>query len=537
MKTLYLINPRPDFPTYFAADYFEAAGSPSVAQIADLAIPSLATMASPYLDVTLCDELVTPVDAARGCDIVGITGKISQYRGMVKWASHFRREGKIVAIGGSLASLSPELMRPHCDVLVRGEIEEIAPQIFSDLAAGIHKSEYVGGRPDMSTCSVPRWELYPNERALLGTLQTSRGCPFQCEFCDVIQYVGRKQRHKPVALVLAELDALYQHGYRAVFLADDNFTVYRARARELLMAIKAWNDRQPDPVRFFTQLSIEIAKDSEMLALCAQAGLTTVFVGIETPNEASLRETGKRQNLRTNLVEAVAEFFAHGIAVIGGMIVGFDADTCDVFQAQLDFAQASCIPNFSVGALVAPAATPLHARLEKDGRLRAGSESAATPWSTNIVHPTMTNEELIGGLQWMVNNLYSPDRFGDRLIGFANKLEPRRIRRATNDPRRRVARGIELVTFDLISKLRHAGAAEARLLNRVTSQISHKPDAIPHVFSCLASYLQVRLMLKQGQFWEPQLADVPTPAQALVALRTRAASSQSQSMAARGSHA
>ena len=521
MKSLYLINPKPDFPTYFAADYFAAAGLPSVAQIADLAIPSLAAMAQPYLDVTLCDELIHDVDTRADWDVVGITGKISQVGGMIRWAKHFRDAGKVVVIGGSLATLSPEVLRPHCDVLVKGEIEEIAPQLFSDLASGRFQSEYEGGRPDMGACSIPRWDLYPNERALIGPLQTSRGCPFHCEFCDVIQYVGRKQRHKPVPLVLAELDELYRHGYRAVFLADDNFTVYRARARELLQAIRDWNLRRAEPVRFFTQLSIDIATDSEMLKLCAEAGLTTVFIGIETPNEDSLRETGKVQNLRTNLVDSVAEFFAHGIAVIGGMIVGFDADTQHTFQTQLDFAQSANIPCFTVGALVAPAATPLRTRLQKDGRIRAGSEAAATPWSTNIVHPTMSGEELIGGLRWLVNRLYSPEAFGDRVQRFVEMLQPCVPRQLQNAPPRRSGRDIELDLYDLIGELRHAGPAEANLWSRIMSVLSHKPDAAPYVFGSLANYLQIRHMLNEGQFWEPQLAQIPTASQALSVLRTR----------------
>lgn len=523
MKSLYLINPRADFPTYFSADYFEAWGLARAAQMADLAIPSLATLAAKHLNVTLCDEAITDVDECAAPDIVGITGKISQFQNIKKWATHFRRCGRLVVIGGSLASLSPELVRPYCDVLVRGEVEEIADQLFADLAAGNHKDEYQGGRPDMSLCSVPRWDLYPNGRALLGTVQTSRGCPFQCEFCDVIQYVGRKQRHKPIALVLDELDLLYQHGYRSIFLADDNFTVYRARARELLIAIRHWNQRQTaGHVKFYTQLSIEIARDAEMLDLCAQAGLTTVFIGIETPNEDSLREAGKRQNLRTDLVQSVAEFLAHGIQVVGGMIVGFDADTASVFQTQLDFAQASGIPTFSVGALVAPAATPLRARLAGAGRLRSeGAVTAAVPWSTNIVHPTLSNEALISGLQWLVNNLYHPEQFGDRLITFIDKLGHRRDPQARENLQTRQLRPVELESFGVVSRLKSLGQSEAELWGRIMRELGARREATQYIFEALAFYMQVRLMLKQGSFWEPQLAEAPPPDKSLITLTRR----------------
>src|SRR5262249_13384069 len=161
--------------------------------------------------------------------------------------------------------------------------EQIAPGLFSDLRCGSWRPEYDGGRPDLAMCRPPRWEGYPNDDALMGTVQTSRGCPFECEYCDVIQYLGRKQRHKAVAQVLAELDRVYAYGYRDVFLADDNFTVYRSRAKELLGALREWNLRRvAGRVRFFSQVSIDAAKDDELLRLCAEAGLTGVFIGIET---------------------------------------------------------------------------------------------------------------------------------------------------------------------------------------------------------------------------------------------------------------
>src|SRR5262249_45882554 len=149
-----------------------------------------------------------------------------------------RRRGVKVIIGGPYASLSPDVLRPHCDILVIGEMEEIAEELFADLRNGYAKEEYVGARPDLGRSPLPRWDLYPNDRAIMGTVQTSRGCPFDCDFCDVIQYLGQKQRHKSTAQVLGELDVVYRFGYRQIFLADDNFTIHRSRTKELLVALR-----------------------------------------------------------------------------------------------------------------------------------------------------------------------------------------------------------------------------------------------------------------------------------------------------------
>ena len=230
-KSICLINPVADMPSYFSAESLAARGLQPAISTADLSIALVAGMVPEGLGVKLCDENITPIDFDIDADYVGITGKVSQWHRMKAVATEFRRRGKTVLIGGPYASLSPGSVRPHCDILVRGEIEEIAPQIFADLISGDWKREYVGTRPDLRTSPMPRWDLYPNDRAIMGSVQTSRGCPFECEFCDVIQYLGRKQRHKQIDQVIAELDQLYDLGYRMVFLADDNFTVYRAHAK------------------------------------------------------------------------------------------------------------------------------------------------------------------------------------------------------------------------------------------------------------------------------------------------------------------
>jgi radical SAM superfamily enzyme YgiQ (UPF0313 family) len=511
--SIYFINPAADFPTYFNAENYAARGFRRATQMADLAIPTLAAMTPSDFHVSMCDENIEDVDYDHDAQYVGITGKVTQFARMIKIANEFKKRGKVVVMGGPYASLVSEAVRPHCDILVRGEIEEIAPQIFSDLRSGRWKDEYVGGKPSLATSPVPRWDGYPNDRAVMGTLQTSRGCPFECEFCDVIQYAGRKQRHKEPAQVLRELEVLYSHGHRNVFLADDNFTVYRARARELLLALRDWNRRQENgKVAFLTQLSVDAARDDDLLTLCAEAGLITVFIGIETPNPASLKEAKKRQNLHLDLVEQVHSFLDHGIQVVGGMIVGFDSDGPDIFRQQYDFAMASGIPIFSLGALVAPAATPLHARMKREGRLKeGGSEVAAVPWTTNIVHPTMGEEQLIGGLRWLANNLYSPESMGERLIRFIEKLGKRRDPKRGEPMRPGNVRSVDHDSMAVLAQVRDLGPAENTMWLRVMRAAAKKPDATAFVLAALVQYMQIRYMYDLGRFWDAQPSAPATP--------------------------
>jgi len=519
-RSIYYVNPMADFPTYFGSENFAARGFARTTYMADLTIPTLAALTPSSFNVRLCDENITSVDFDTTADFVALTGKVTQFRRLVRIAEEFRARKKIVLIGGPYASLSPEVLRPHCDILVRGEIEELAPKLFDDLNSGTWAKDYEGGRPDLSLAPIPRWDLYPNDHALLGTVQTSRGCPFECEFCDVIQYLGRKQRHKPGRLVLAELDVLYRHAYRSVFLADDNFTVFRNRAKELLVLLRDWNRaRTNGRVNFSTQVSIDSAKDEELLTLCSEAGLTTVFVGIETPNTDSLRNIKKRQNLNVDMVELIARFFDHGISVTGGMIVGFETDGYDIFERQYDFAMASGIPIFTLGALVAPAATPLHARLKQQGRLRdAGSEVAADPWTTNIVHPKIPAEELTRGLRWLANNLYSPQAFGDRLLTFIAKFGKRRDPYWCNHQPNHHTRSVDRNSLAVLDQLRGLGPDEATMWNRVVQAATRKPETMSFVFYACIQYMQIRHMYDTGQFWDVQLASTPAPAEPVTSL-------------------
>jgi hypothetical protein len=506
-KSIYLVNPRADFPAYFAADVFEVLGGRPAIHMADLAVATVAALAPPDFEVRICDEHVTPIDFDTSADFVAITGKVSQWHRMVAIAREFReRRGKLVLMGGPNASLDPDAARGHCDVLVRGEAEEIAGDLFRDLREGTWRSEYVGTRPDLASSPMPRWDLYPNDRALMGTIQTSRGCPFECEFCDVIQYLGRKQRHKAPAQVVTELDLLYRLGYRRIFLADDNFTAHRNRCKELLEVLRTWNRaREHGPVLFTTQVSIDAARDDELLRMCAEAGLVQVFIGIETPNRESLRESKKRQNLKFDLAGEIQKFIESGISVIGGMIVGFDADGPDIFERQYEFAMSTPVPLFTLGALVAPVSTPLHARLRQAGRLLgsdAESSVIGTAWETNVIPLAMSREEMLDGVRSLCRDLYSPAAFGERVLHYIRSFGARRDPgAATVAADLSGLRSVDLEGISLLGHLARLGREEAVMWSRVRAGLHRRPELSEFVIPFLIQYLQIRYMYQRGDVW------------------------------------
>ncbi len=510
-KSMYLINPKADFPTYYGAEIIEHVVSSLVSYIADLVGPTLAALAPDDFEISLCDEHNAPVNFNSEADYIGITGKTGQYKRMIELARIFRERGKIIIIGGPYASLVPDAMRPHCDILVRGEVEGIADKLFSDLKADTWQSEYIGGQPDLSLSPTPRWDLYQNDKALMGCVQTSRGCPFECEFCDVIQYAGRKQRHKSNEQVLAELDVLYRQGYNQIFLADDNLTVYRRRAKELLIAIRDWNYRQTDGrITFFTQLSIDTAREDEILQLCAEAGLTQVFIGIETPNEESLKESKKRQNMGINLVDQIQRFLDYGIAVLGGMIVGFDSDDTTIFKRQLDFAMQTPVPIFSLTALVAPEATPLFDRMAEDNRLKGKANRdlfIGMPWRTNIIPKQLTEEQLYAGIRWLGNQLYHPAAFEQRVLQFIERYTPPQISQSL----RFTKREIDMHALKVVKNTYKLGSEERKMFFNITEASMDNVYTQSTVVNFLFLYNQIRHMYDQGQFWEPRLAEQANP--------------------------
>jgi radical SAM superfamily enzyme YgiQ (UPF0313 family) len=498
--SLYLLNPSEDTPGYYSTEVLEAWGIARVASIADLAIPTVAALAPRDWKIALCDQRVQQVNFDTDAEIIGITGKVSQRENMKALATEFRRRGKLVVMGGPYASLNPDDLRPHADIVVHGELEEIAPRLFADIASGKYERDYEGTRPDLASSPLPRWDLYPRGLALNAQVQTSRGCPFECEFCDVIQYLGRKQRWKEPDQVVRELDQLYRLGYRNVLFADDNFTVMRRRARALVERLAEWNAaRRAGRAYFTTQLSIDIARDPDLLAHCVAAGLCGAFIGIETPNEESLADMRKRQNLRVDLAEEVRKIVAAGMMVVCGIVVGFDQDGPDIFERQAAFVETLPVPCVSVGLLVAPPSTPLYARVKAEGRLGDLNPGGGFGFfETNMRPKRMSAAELQAGMKWLVNRIYSPAAFARRLQSFVALSGAKALEADVPlfGPSERL----------LARRLAQYGPAERRLIALFEDLAWKRPELRQELGYALVYYCQFRHVMEFRGLWNPSLA-------------------------------
>ena len=331
---------------------------------------------------------------------------------------------KIVAGGPLFTSCSDEY--DHVDHLVLNEAEITLPPFLEDLHRGSPRHRYTSRKwANIKETPVPAWNLLKKKKYASMNIQYSRGCPFDCDFCDIPQLYGHKTRVKDAHQVITELENLYSYGWRgAVFFVDDNFIGNKVNLKkEVLPAIAQWMKKMKFPFTFLTQASVNLADDEELMTLMVRAGFDTVFVGIETPDEESLAECGKRQNKSRNLVACVEKIQRFGLQVQGGFIVGFDNDPLTIFERQIQFIQNSGIVTAMVGLLNAVRGTRLYQRLQKENRLLAEASGDNTDCSINFV-PKMRHATLIEGYKKIVRTIYAPDYFYARVQRFLENYKP-----------------------------------------------------------------------------------------------------------------
>jgi radical SAM superfamily enzyme YgiQ (UPF0313 family) len=331
---------------------------------------------------------------------------------------------RIVA-GGPLFTASPNDF-PDVDYLVLNEAEMTLPQFLDDLAQGkarhIYQSDIF---PDLSKTPVPLWDLIKMKRYYSMNLQYSRGCPFSCDFCDITTLYGNRTRTKSATQIVDELEALYKSGWGGgVFFVDDNFIGNKKKLKdEVLPAMVDWMKSRRHPFNFSTEASINLADDEPLMRQMIRAGFESVFVGIETPDTNSLQECSKFQNTNRDLVASVKIIQKIGLQVRGGFIVGFDNDAPDIFDRQIKFVQESRIVTAMVGMLNAPDGSKLYKRLQKEGRLDKEITGDNTDFTTNMV-PLMGYEKLFEGYKKIVNGIYSPRMYYERVKTFLREYKP-----------------------------------------------------------------------------------------------------------------
>jgi radical SAM superfamily enzyme YgiQ (UPF0313 family) len=372
----------------------------------NLSLPTVAAITPAEHEVVLCDENVEEVDFDTDAEIVGLTGYVVHKQRLLELAAEFRRRGKLVVVGGPLATLCPEELREAVDVVFVGEAEYTWPQFLDEYVVGCARPEYRQvEKPRMEDSPLPRFDLLKVDAYRTMTVQFGRGCPFNCEFCDIIVMYGRRPRTKPTAQMMAEFHELHRLGIRTAFVVDDNFIGNKREARELLTALAEWQREHGYPLELMTEVTVNVAQDDELLRLMREANFSAVFIGIESPRTASLQETHKTQNLRENVLASVHRIQAAGIEVMAGMIVGFDSDDPAIFEEQFRFIQDAKIPISMTGLLNAVPKTPLYERLQRAGRLVkefVGDQFVFT----NIVPQGMSSVQLYEGYRTLLQRLY-----------------------------------------------------------------------------------------------------------------------------------
>jgi radical SAM superfamily enzyme YgiQ (UPF0313 family) len=407
---------------------------PEKTSMPPLGLLTVAALCPKTWTLRLIDQALDEVSDADilWADLVMISGMHVQEVGVRDMLMRARNLGRRTMVGGPYASSEPQVLLDFADHVVVGEPDEVFGDIAADLETGFARRLYViSEKPDVSHTPPPRFDLLKLKDYGSMSVQFSRGCPFQCEFCDIITIYGRRPRTKLPAQLIAELQALVDLGWRKqVFIVDDNFIGNHKRALELAECLEEWQKSHKYPVLFYTEASMDLAQRPRLIEAMVKANFFYVFVGIESPSKESLTEAKKFQNMRQDPLESIRLIQSKGLWVTAGFIIGFDSDTEDIFEKQVEFIERAAIPWAMAGFLQAPPTTPLYDRMMKEGRLYKDS-----PSNTNFDPPNfktlMPLPVLLKGFRKALDSLYSPQAFYDRAYRSLLKWKATRQQKAT----------------------------------------------------------------------------------------------------------
>ena len=394
---LLLINPR--FPeSFWSYKWMLSTILPGQRAInPPLGLATLAALCPPHWDVKIVDENIEPIPLSPEADIVGVCGMGIQFSRQKELLSYYRARGHYVVAGGSYGSLCPEQYAELVDSVVAGEAEYIWKQFCADFEQGAPKPLYhETGTVALTDSPTPRFDLLKMERYSGASLQFSRGCPFRCEFCDIIVMFGRKPRVKNLEQIGRELDELRSFNVRSAFFVDDNLIGNLPMARKLLQYLKEYQEKHNYWFSFGTEATLNMAQHEDLLELFRAANFSWVFIGIESPDPASLKETFKTQNLHEDILTSLRRIYCYGIDVLAGFIIGFDNDTLDSFEHQYRFITDAGIQSAMIGLLTALPKTPLYERLAKEGRLSPLEHASDnTRPGTNVIPKGMPYDAMV----------------------------------------------------------------------------------------------------------------------------------------------
>ena len=372
-----------------------------------------------------CNVEILKENELRWSDLVLISAMSAQESSVRQIIGQCKEAGKTIVAGGPLFTAHPHEF-DEVDHLILNEAEITLPRFLADLTNRTPQHLYTSTEwADIRTTPIPSWNLINSKYYGSMNVQYSRGCPFDCDFCDITVLFGRVPRTKTKEQVLSEMDALYERGWRGgVFFVDDNFIGNKEKLRkEILPAITRWMESHHHPFSLNTEVSINLADDDELLHMMTSAGFDTVFVGIESPNEESLIECKKIPNKNRDLVASVKKLQRSGLDVQGGFIVGFDKDPSSIFDRLIQFIQETNIVTAMVGLLNAPTGTHLHKRLLSEGRIITSFSGNNTDFSTNFL-PKMNLEALMEGYRKVLGHIYSPKEYYNRVKRFLKDYKP-----------------------------------------------------------------------------------------------------------------
>ena len=366
-----------------------------------------------------------PADLA-WADMVFVSAMAVQRDSVLEVLPKIKAAGKIIVAGGPLFTAEPEAY-PDVDHLILNEAEITLPLFLSDLGRGKPQPIYATDEfADLTKTPVPLWELIDLRYYDSLSLQFTRGCPFACDFCNVTALLGHKMRLKTTKQLIAELDKIYNLGWRrGIFIVDDNFIGNkRILKEEVLPAMIEWRKGKKGCL-FTTEASVNLSDDNELIEMMVKAGFSQVFIGIETPDDVALAECSKSQNRNRDLVSSVQKLQRMGLQVMGGFIVGFDSDDETIFQRMIDFIQKTGIVTAMVGLLQAPNGTQLYQRMLREGRIRSDFSGDNVDGETNMV-PVMDISKLKAGYRKILDSIYSAKGFYERVRTFLKNYKPQR---------------------------------------------------------------------------------------------------------------